>query len=90
MKRISTVVVLLMGVILALSAQSTFAQVDVAATGGVNASYTTLRAAFDAINAGSHTGVITIGISGNTTALRRTLLLPSARLAARREQFPVQ
>ena len=44
------------------------AQVDVAATGGTpTASYTTLKAAFDAINAGTHTGAITIGISANTT-----------------------
>ncbi len=31
------------------------------------ASYTTLKGAFDAINAGTHQGVIGIGISGNTT-----------------------
>jgi uncharacterized repeat protein (TIGR01451 family) len=44
------------------------AQVDVTATGGtLNASYTTLKGAFDAINAGTHLGTITIGISGNTT-----------------------
>ncbi|MGZ4033284.1 MAG: T9SS type A sorting domain-containing protein [Bacteroidia bacterium] len=45
-----------------------FAQVTVNATGGVTtASYTTLRNAFNAINAGTHTGTIAIGISGNTT-----------------------
>ncbi|MEZ4738894.1 MAG: hypothetical protein R2818_05930 [Flavobacteriales bacterium] len=44
------------------------AQVDLTATGGVlNQSYTTLKGAFDAINAGTHTGVISIGISANTT-----------------------
>jgi uncharacterized repeat protein (TIGR01451 family) len=44
------------------------AQVDVTATAGtLNASYTTLKGAFDAINLGTHQGTITIGISGNTT-----------------------
>jgi hypothetical protein len=44
-----------------------FAQIDVTATGGTPAaSYTTLKGAFDAINAGTHTGTITIGVSGNT------------------------
>ncbi len=44
------------------------AQVNVTSTGGTpTASYSTLKGAFDAINAGTHTLVITIGISGNTT-----------------------
>ena len=49
--------------------QSTIqAQVDVIASGGTAmASYTTLADAFIAINAGTHTGIITINISGNTT-----------------------
>ena len=43
------------------------AQVDVTATAGtLTQSYTTLKGAFDAINAGAHQGTITIGISGNT------------------------
>ncbi|MGB5026353.1 MAG: T9SS type A sorting domain-containing protein [Saprospiraceae bacterium] len=47
--------------------QST-AQVDVNSSGGtMMASYTNLANAFTAINAGTHTGTITIGISGNTT-----------------------
>ena len=47
---------------------ASFASVDVTSTGGtLSASYTTLKAAFDAINAGTHTGVIAIGISANTT-----------------------
>jgi hypothetical protein len=47
-----------------------FAQIDVTATGGATpspASYSTLKAAFDQINSGGHTGIITIGVSGNTT-----------------------
>lgn len=44
------------------------AQVDVTSSGGTPmASYTTLSAAFAAVNAGTHTGVITMNISGNTT-----------------------
>lgn len=42
--------------------------VTVNATNAANdASYSTLKAAFDAINLGTHTGVINIWISGNTT-----------------------
>lgn len=42
--------------------------VEVTATGGTAlASYATLKAAFDAVNAGTHTGSITIKIYGNTT-----------------------
>ena len=45
------------------------AQVSVTATAGTTGptSYTTLKAAFDAINAGTHKGAITVAISGNTT-----------------------
>src|SRR6185295_6585085 len=44
------------------------AQVDVTATAGtLNASYTTLKGAFDAINLGTHQGTIGIGLSGSTT-----------------------
>lgn len=44
------------------------AQIDLnATTGTTSQSYTTLKAAFDAINAGTHTGTISISVSGNTT-----------------------
>jgi hypothetical protein len=44
------------------------AQVSLTATGGTTSgSYTTMTAAFSAINSGTHTGVITINITGNTT-----------------------
>src|SRR3954447_8014404 len=47
----------------------TRAQVSVTATTGTTGptTYTTLKAAFDAINAGTHTGSITVSITGNTT-----------------------
>src|SRR5205085_2039933 len=42
--------------------------VDVAATSGsAFASYTTVKLAFDAINAGTHTGAIVVSINANTT-----------------------
>ena len=51
------------------------AQVDVSSSGGtINASYPTLKGAFDAINAGIHAGTITIGISGNTTETAPAIL----------------
>ena len=46
----------------------TSAQVTVNATiGSSGTTYTTLNAAFTAINAGTHKGVISVVISGNTT-----------------------
>lgn len=48
-------------------ANAAYSQIDVAATSGtVSASYTTLKGAFDAINSGTHQGVINIRITGNT------------------------
>ena len=45
-----------------------FAQVDVSATSGTGtATYTTVKAAFDAINAGTHQGAINITITANTS-----------------------
>ncbi|HEX6333775.1 MAG TPA: hypothetical protein VFZ78_06085, partial [Flavisolibacter sp.] len=59
------------------------AQVDVTATGGTaNASYTTLKAAVDAVNAGTHTGAITINITANTTETAISVLNGSGAGAA--------
>ncbi len=56
---------LLFGMVLSFSVK---AQVDVTASGGTaSASYTTLRSAFDAINAGTHTGTIAVSITASTT-----------------------
>ena len=42
--------------------------IDVEATGGTTfTNYPTLKAAFDAINAGTHTGTLTLEVCGNTT-----------------------
>jgi hypothetical protein len=53
-----------------------FAQVSVTATAGTTGptSYTTLKAAFDAINAGTHQGSITIGLSASTTETASAVL----------------
>jgi trimeric autotransporter adhesin len=46
-----------------------YSQVSVTATAGTTGptTYTTVKAAFDAINAGTHTGSITVSITANTT-----------------------
>lgn len=50
------------------SVSTGYSQVDLTATGGTaSASYTTVSAAFAAVNAGTHTGTISINITGNTT-----------------------
>ena len=60
---------------LTLFASSSLAQVEVTASAGTaNASYPTVKGAFDAINAGTHQGTITIGISGNTTETAAAVL----------------
>jgi hypothetical protein len=59
------------------------AQVDVVASGGTPAgTYVTLKEAFDAINAGTHTGNIAIGISANTTETASAVLNSSGAGAA--------
>lgn len=53
--------------IMTVLASSANAQISLSSTTGTTSgSYTTLNAAFTAINAGTHTGVITINITGNT------------------------
>lgn len=52
-----------------------FAQVDVTATSGTEtATYTTVKGAFDAINAGTHQGVINITITANTSEIATAAL----------------
>ena len=60
---------LLLGVFVVLCSVGAKAQVSVTATAGTvgPTAYTTLKLAFDAINAGTHQGVITVDISANTT-----------------------
>lgn len=52
-----------------LFAPKGWTQVSVTATAGTAGptSYTTLKAAFDAVNAGTHQGTVTISLTGNTT-----------------------
>ena len=52
-----------------------FGQVDLTASAGTSTgTYTTLKAAFDALNAGTHQGVVTINISANTTETASAVL----------------
>lgn len=52
-----------------LSSTMAFGQIAVTATSGTvgPTSYTTLKLAFDAVNLGTHQGIITINVTGNTT-----------------------
>ncbi len=55
-------------IMLLIGVKLNFAQISVTATSGTSpASYTTLKGVFDAINAGTHRGVITIIVTANTT-----------------------
>lgn len=57
---------------------SLFAQVSLTATSGTpSGTYTTLKAAFDAINAGTHKGVITVTLSGSTSESSSAVLTAS-------------
>ena len=77
--------------ILLLAALPAAAQVDVTASAGTPAaSYTTLKGAFDAINAGTHQGVIGIGISGNTTETATAALNGSGTGAALYTSISIQ
>ena len=53
-----------------------------ATNSGNNADYATLKEAFDAINAGTHTGVINIGVCGDTTETASAVLNASGVGAA--------
>jgi len=62
---------------------SASAQVNVTATGGtLAASYTTVKGAFDAINAGTHLGTIGIALVGDTTETAPAVLNASGAGAA--------
>ena len=63
---------------------SSKAQVSVTATGGIPGptTYTSLKLAFDALNIGTHTGVVNISITGNTTEPGSAVLASSGTGAA--------
>ncbi len=59
---------LLFIVLFIFSIKNLSSQINLTATGGtLNMSYATLSDAFNAINAGTHTGTITINVAGNTS-----------------------
>jgi hypothetical protein len=74
----------LLGFVLILCSFAGFAQVSVTATAGTTGptAYTTVKAAFDAINAGTHQGAITIGISASTTESAPAILNGSGMTTA--------
>ena len=67
------------------------AQVSVTATAGTTAAtpYTTLKGAFDAINAGTHGGTVTVTINGNTTETATATLNATATGGATYTQVQV-
>lgn len=75
---------ILFGCLLVCAGFAAQAQVSVSATVGTTGptSYTTLKGAFDAINAGTHKGVITVTLSGNTTETASAVLNASAGTAS--------
>jgi hypothetical protein len=65
----------LTAIVLVCSSLFSFAQVSLTATSGAaTGSFTTLKAAFDAINAGTHKGAINISITANTTETAAAVL----------------
>ncbi len=72
---------LLTVLLLALFINTAISQVSVS-TGGAPTSYTTLRAAFTAINSGTHTGSILISITATTTETSQAVLNASGSGAA--------
>lgn len=63
---------LFLGIILVVTSINLMSQVSIN-----GASYTTIKAAFDAINAGTHTGNIEVQITGNTTETATAVLKSS-------------
>jgi len=54
--------------VVTVTTQAATTNINITSTGGTtSANYTTLKASFDAINAGTHTGTIVINVIGNTT-----------------------
>jgi len=79
MKRITTILRSLALVSLIMFSLSGFAQISLTATSATTSgSYTTLKAAFDAINAGTHKGAITILINASTAETASASLSGSA------------
>ncbi|MCW3070856.1 MAG: C-terminal target protein [Bacteroidetes bacterium] len=83
MKKITRMPRIIISSFLCIISAGSFAQVTVNSTGGTaTASYTTLRTAFNAINAGTHTGTIAVAVSANTTETAPCVLNGSGAGAA--------
>ncbi|SDQ78295.1 Por secretion system C-terminal sorting domain-containing protein [Chryseobacterium soldanellicola] len=69
--------------VIGLAAANLNAQVNIAATSGTTTgTYTTLKGAFDAINAGTHQGAINISITASTTETATAVLNASGGTAS--------
>ena len=68
-----------LGLVAVLCSYASMAQISVTATAGTMGptAYTTLKAAFDAINAGTHQGAITVSVTANTTETAKDSLVGS-------------
>lgn len=69
MKQLYPKFILLLTLLCSLLSFKAISQVSVTATAGTTGptAYTTLKGAFDAVNAGTHQGTVTVTITGNTT-----------------------
>ena len=76
--------------LLAASFGASVASAQVNVTSGTPASYPTLKGAFDAINAGTHTGAITVTITGDTTETAPAVLNASGSGAASYTSISIQ
>lgn len=74
-KQIQSIYGILLMAVLTILSNTLIAQVNVTATGGSSTgSYGTLKLAFDAINVGTHAGIISITITANTTETATAVL----------------
>lgn len=74
-----------------LNTRQLVAQISLTATGGTTSlSYTTLKDAFDAINAGTHTGIIGISVTASTTESASAVLNASGSGAASYTRIDIQ
>lgn len=90
MKKVFTLVITLL-LFVFFSATVGFAQVDLTASGGTpNGSYSTLKDAFDAINLGTHTGVIAITITGTSAETASAVLNASGSGSASYSSLSIQ
>ena len=91
MKNANKLRLLIAFILLAVGRLSLNAQVAVSSGGSVpNASYSTLKGAFDQVNSGFHTGIINITITGNTSESASAILKASGTGSASYSSLSIQ